>query len=437
MNRIIVALFFGSMLLLQAKQVDVKKLWDSTPNSTVGKIEQTKDTLSQVGQKQKILNKQLAKIADRIKKAEKENLQLDKELKQLNIYKKTNEQKYNEASQKIDSYKKQIGKLDSTIKEQREHFVKLLVDQISMLIAMQKIDKKSIDTVVKEEIYKEYKRLNVKKIQKLDKIIKNNIAKKMEAQKYQKKIEASISDILIKRKAYLKKKREKEQLLKKLHADEMAYRKNIKDLMQRESLIRSTLAKLNIIHQEEVARAKAVEEARQREIRRRAKARDAAVASGEEYVAPKSFSNAGSVKQVGSSYHVDRIYRYRGAKTISPLKKARVVKSFGTYIDPLYHMKIFNESITLKSAVKNAKVRNVLNGRVVYAGENSMLGKMIVVAHGGKMHTVYAGLSRISPVITKGSMVRKGAIIGRVKRKLIFEATKNSKYINPLRLIRL
>ena len=31
----------------------------------------------------------------------------------------------------------------------------------------------------------------------------------------------------------------------------------------------------------------------------------------------------------------------------------------------------------------------------------------------------------------------KGAVIGRIKRKLIFQATQNSKYINPLRLIRL
>ena len=35
----------------------------------------------------------------------------------------------------------------------------------------------------------------------------------------------------------------------------------------------------------------------------------------------------------------------------------------------------------------------------------------------------------------KGSKVKKGYVIGKVNRKLIFEATKNSKHINPLRLI--
>ena len=66
-----------------------------------------------------------------------------------------------------------------------------------------------------------------------------------------------------------------------------------------------------------------------------------------------------------------------------------------------------------------------------------MLGKVVVIAHAHKLHTVYAGLSKISPFIRNGVKVKKGAVIGKVKSKLIFEATKNSKYINPLRLISL
>jgi murein DD-endopeptidase MepM/ murein hydrolase activator NlpD len=66
-----------------------------------------------------------------------------------------------------------------------------------------------------------------------------------------------------------------------------------------------------------------------------------------------------------------------------------------------------------------------------------MLGKVVVVSHSGKMHTVYAGLSKIAPNIKKGSKIKKGYVIGKVSRKLIFEATKNSKHINPLKLIRI
>jgi murein DD-endopeptidase MepM/ murein hydrolase activator NlpD len=82
-------------------------------------------------------------------------------------------------------------------------------------------------------------------------------------------------------------------------------------------------------------------------------------------------------------------------------------------------------------------VKNVLNGKVVFAGKSSMLGKVVVVAHSGKMHTVYAGLSKIAPTIRVGSKIKRGYIVGKVKRKLVFQATKNSKHINPLKLIRL
>ena len=79
----------------------------------------------------------------------------------------------------------------------------------------------------------------------------------------------------------------------------------------------------------------------------------------------------------------------------------------------------------------------MLNGKVVFAGVSSMLGKVVVVAHGGKMHTVYAGLSKIAPNLRKGSRIQKGYVIGKISRKLIFEATKNSKHINPTKLFRI
>jgi murein DD-endopeptidase MepM/ murein hydrolase activator NlpD len=66
-----------------------------------------------------------------------------------------------------------------------------------------------------------------------------------------------------------------------------------------------------------------------------------------------------------------------------------------------------------------------------------MLGKVVVVAHSAKMHTVYAGLSKIAPNIHVGRKIKKGYIVGKVSRKLMFQATKNSKHINPMKLIRI
>jgi murein DD-endopeptidase MepM/ murein hydrolase activator NlpD len=53
------------------------------------------------------------------------------------------------------------------------------------------------------------------------------------------------------------------------------------------------------------------------------------------------------------------------------------------------------------------------------------------------MHTIYAGLSQIAPDIKVGRKLKRGYVVGRVKSKLVFEATKNSKHINPLKLIKL
>jgi murein DD-endopeptidase MepM/ murein hydrolase activator NlpD len=111
------------------------------------------------------------------------------------------------------------------------------------------------------------------------------------------------------------------------------------------------------------------------------------------------------------------------------------VKKYGTYVDPIYKIKIFNESITLKSPVANSKVKNILNGKVVFAGKSSMLGNVVVVSHSSKIHTVYAGLSKIAPTIHVGAKIQKGYVVGKVNEKLIFQATKDSKHINPLNLI--
>ncbi len=229
--------------------------------------------------------------------------------------------------------------------------------------------------------------------------------------------------------------------------------------MDKQNALRSALAELNILQKKEVEEERRIaaeqkaamlaeEKRKQAERKEREQARAEARKKGKKvvYTTKKTTKKATKVKEtptdrnvrkVGSSYKKDKIYAYRGGKTISPIRGAKLVKKFGTYIDPIYKIKIFNESITLRAPSRNAKVKNVLNGKVVFAGSSSMLGKVVVISHSGKMHTIYAGLSKIAPTVRKGSKIKKGYVIGKVSRKLIFEATKNSKHINPMRLISL
>ena len=141
------------------------------------------------------------------------------------------------------------------------------------------------------------------------------------------------------------------------------------------------------------------------------------------------------VRMIGSSYQAGNVKRYSGAKTIAPLDKFSVKQKFGDYVDPVYNIKIFNESVVLRSATTDARVKNVLAGTIVFAKETPVLDKVVIVENGNGIHTIYAHLDKIAPTIKVGQKVKKGYVIGRVKQDLTFEVTQKNYHINPLELI--
>ncbi|MGL2540419.1 murein hydrolase activator EnvC family protein [Helicobacter pylori] len=154
----------------------------------------------------------------------------------------------------------------------------------------------------------------------------------------------------------------------------------------------------------------------------------------EERVSLKS-SQALEVKQVASSYQNINTTSYNGPKTIAPLNDYEVVQKFGPYIDPVYNLKIFSESITLVSKTPNALVRNVLDGKIVFAKEINMLKKVVIIEHKNGIRTIYSQLDKIAPTIKSGMRIQKGYVLGRIEQRLGFEVTMREKHINPLELI--
>jgi len=152
-------------------------------------------------------------------------------------------------------------------------------------------------------------------------------------------------------------------------------------------------------------------------------------------IKPTATANV-KVRQIGSSYQKGSIAKYKGKKTIAPLKSYTVARKFGTFIDPIYKIKIFNEAVILKPKKPNAVVRNVLPGRVVYASKIPMLDNVVIIEHQNKLHTIYAHLTKIAPTIKVGKKIQKAYAIGRVDNKLKFEVTQEEKHINPMELIR-
>ena len=216
--------------------------------------------------------------------------------------------------------------------------------------------------------------------------------------------------------------------LAQLKSDKDSYEKELSAIQAEQDELRKTLEKLAIIaknEEEEKARAQ-----------QKAKLEEAKKAKNNEKLASQSQKTAkNDVRQVGSSYQMSQVKRYTGAKTIAPLEKFTLKQAFGDYTDPIYKIKIFNESVVLRSALSDAVVKNVLDGKVVFAKETSLLQKVVIVENKDGIHTIYAHLSKIAPTIKVGSRLKKGYVIGRVERDLTFEVTQKNYHINPMELI--
>jgi len=423
-------------------------------STTDKKIKKSEKILQKNKKKQKQMSGQLDKIAREIKRANRDNKALNKKLETLSGKISQNRDIYRASKKSLAEYDKNLADINQQIKEKNRQFIDILANQSSIIYAMNQSHEPTRESIMMQEAYRLLKKQNAKDLAKLKRQIDQNKAKRRKIAKKRSLVKKKIDKISRQRNEYKKQRDAKQKLLKKLAEDEAKYRQELQKTMDEQNALRSTLADLNIIRKKEVeeeqriaAEQKAAilaEEKRKKEEREKRRiAREEARKKGEKVVYTKKQEAAPEkktvtrVRNLGSSYRKDKTYAYRGAKTISPIRGAKVIKRFGTYVDPIYKIKIFNESITLRAPSRNAKVQNVLNGKVVFAGSSSMLGKVVVVSHSGKMHTVYAGLSKIAPNLKKGSKIKKGYVIGKVNRKLIFEATKNSKHINPLKLIRI
>ena len=383
------------------------------------------------------------------------------------------QKEYESLKVELNRSKKDFTKTSQELEQKRKAFITLLAEQFSVIFAMEQAHEPTRTSIISQEVYKAYKKHNAKVLASLKSDIGTLKKRKKEKLYLRDKTQKEIKQIVKKREDFAAKKLAKKKLLKKLSGDEEKYNAKLEKIEDKQNSLRSTLAKLNILHTQEVedarkraaARKKAMrlEKERKRRIRKekalaRAKAKKAKEAIGlaktkeakkaarlaakkaakeVEQVEKKAYKQSDKVRKINSSYQKSKVYAYKGGKTMSPIPGARLIKKFGTYIDPIYKIKIFNESITLKAPAPNTKVQNILNGKVVFAGKSSMLGKVVVVAHSGKIHTVYAGLSKIAPNIRTGRKIKKGYVIGKVASKLMFQATKNSKHINPLKLIRI
>jgi murein DD-endopeptidase MepM/ murein hydrolase activator NlpD len=368
------------------------------------KIESKKRELNSKNIEYNKMDKKLSQIAKKIINEKSKRQKLDKKLTSLEQNIKRNQSAFNKLSSKKKALDIKLSELARDIDDKRDKFIELVTDKFSMALVLEELKKPTKESIMMQEAYGLYVKDNNKDIKNLQKEIEVLKDKENSYIEKQKKIKRLISSYNKERDEYIEKKSQKTKIIKELARDKAIYKKRFDHIRDSKRALRRKLAKLKIVKQEE---QEYIEERKQKSHRKKRR---------------------GRVKT--ASYH--------GGKTISPMSGSKLIKKFGTYIDPIYKFKIFNKSITLKAPYKGSKVKSVLGGKIVFA-ENSggMLGKVVIVAHPNNIHTIYAKLSRLAPGICVGKRVLKGSIIGKVNKSLMFEVTKNNKHMNPLKLIRL
>lgn len=405
---ILLLALLGSALLFAATSVDKK-------------ISQTSGQISGYDKKARSLHAKMAANAEAILNEEALILQQQKRLGEL-------ESELNLTEASYEGNKAELSELQtsqSTLSDEQNRIEQELVFAIARNVSLSMLldDERVInaDALITEEVIKELTKQTKSEIVEYNTRFSQNKERIAHLMQRAKSLQAAISDIDDKRKEQLAVKEANEKALNKLKADRSSYDRSIKNLLSRKDALKKTLAQLNIIKEDEVKKAREEAEARARKQRQ-----SAAVAS----------ADLPDIKQVGSSYQNIKTKHYGGQKTIAPLDSYSLVKKFGPYTDPIYNIKIFNESVSLQPKESNAKVKNVLNGKVILAQNTALLENVIIIEHANGIHTIYAHLDQIAPTVKQGKKLKKGSVIGRVNSELMFEVTQENYHINPMQLIR-
>ncbi len=425
-------------------------------NDINNKINKNKKQIKSVQQKKSSINKNINKLASTINKEEEAYKKVVSILESTNTKLLLNRMKLSSAISKVKNLTNRSEQLKKMKEKMEKDVIDFVVEKYSMSMGVEQINKKNINDIVNKELYtlvfdntrQEIINLNIKYL-KVNSSIRDNEKKIKALNKY-------IQEQNDVKKQYIGLEKVQEKTLASLKNKHKKYQNNLKKLIEKQNKITDLLGSLNILKKKEIKaeelrikKAKAL--ARQKELARIKKEKAALAAKKRALLKQKKQSKEIKIKKrddfdkeidlevrkIGSSAKGVKISKYYGSTTISPLKSYTITKRFGKYYDAVYKMELFNESVALKTKIPNAKVFSVFKGQVVYAKQNSgLLENVVIVKHKNNLHTIYSHLDQISPTLKAGKWIPKGYVVGRVSDTLEFQATKNSKYIDPLKLIK-
>jgi murein DD-endopeptidase MepM/ murein hydrolase activator NlpD len=401
------------------------------------RISSKESALNQVKSKKKVLSRELENIANEIKRENRKVKQIESDIKVCKSKISRQQKKTTIKTGELNKIEVLYKKLTKREKKVSKKVINILSKELSiqmLLYGSLEEDSKTtslasietdLDAIVLSEILKSYNKLLKDKFHQTKiryiKLNKNIDLIKSELSK----ISVRIDNLKDQQKKLQSLRKLETKTISKLNRKRRDYIKKLNLIKKEQNAISKTLQKLHITKKEKIVAKEKERKIKEREREER-----------EKTVIKESGKNSLNVRQIGSSYQKSKIAKYKGKRTISPLKSYTVSQRFGNYTDPIYNIKIFNESVILKSKKRNSKVRSVLDGKIIYANKTPMLDNVVIVKHDKNIHTIYAHLSQIAPSIKAGQNVKEGYVLGRVNKNLTFEVTQNEKHINPLKLIK-
>ena len=422
------------------------------------KINYNKNILKLKEKEKTKASKKVGDLAKTIKEEESLLGQLESKLETVSNTIVLNKLKLKRAKKDIEKLTKESSKLQTNIHDIEKKLVDKIIDKYTLTLSKEMIDKKSLQEIINEEKFK----LLFEDTK--DTILKSNLTyfklsnEQVNKNKKKETLEKYIKSQENEKEKFIRLKKEQETSVDKLKNSHTAYQKELKSIIDKQYSLGQLLGKLDILKQSELEKQKQKKIAEKKRKERLAKLKkqqkEAAKKKKAKKSLPKTKKNQSKdikmiskqnlqeeidlkVRNLGDSSKLIKISKYKGLKLEKPLKSYTISKKFGKYYDPVYKIKLFNESISLKSKTKNAKVYATLKGKVVYAKQNAgALGNVVILKHKNNVHTIYSQLSQIPKTIKVGKWVSKGYTVGRVDETLVFQVTKDNKYLDPAKLFR-
>ncbi|TLE15468.1 hypothetical protein LS72_007050 [Helicobacter apodemus] len=407
------------ILFLNANEKDISQ-----------KITQNKAALESKKKKEAQINQKLQELGNEANKQKEEAKALQKVIDESEANIAKNEEEYLQKQKSMEALSQIQKDLFQKRKKIELEIIDLMTKEASFSILLNSYQPESIRDLLTEESFKV-----------LNQNTKQHIINLSEEQS---KIVTNLQNLqeeLKTLKAFIQSENKKRETLKNLHKKQQTllanyqkeiekYNQELKKIVQERDGLQDILVNLNILKSQEEEKRKKLQELAKSEKPQPENLSPTNTKQQSQKIPTNDFD----VRQVASSYHNINTTKYKGAKTIAPLDDFTIEKRFGPYYDPVYKMKVFNESITLVPKGDD-KVKSVLDGKVVFAKDTPILKRVVIIEHKNNIHTIYAQLDKIAPTIKPGSTVKKGYTIGRVENVLKFEVTLKDKHIDPLELI--